>query len=393
MLQRYVEGPTLRELARSARSEEVAQAARSAGETLAAIASITFAKLGWLAPGPTVTDPLLPDADPMPRFVDRCLASPMLQRRLPAALIDTTQAAMWSRAADLRRAADQTSLVHGDFGRHNLIVRQVAGRWVVAAVLDWQFAVSGSPLADVGHFLRYERSGRPAAEPPFRAGYLDGGGRLPPGWRRLARLVDLVALCEMLTHDGLPDAAAAELVALMRGTLTISLLQLLQRDRRLARLPATSTNTRRPIRQGRQENDRPSRQSPERRRGNLSRPLCHKTGLPSVSPGMNESREAVGTIREAELADPPFDFEDLFRAQYARVTGVISRVVRDPARAEELAADAFLRLWRTPGAHGAGASGIAALRGPRRHFGWLRVPFYVAATRPSGPEGLALSDP
>ena len=71
---------------------------------------------------------------------------------------------------------------------------------------------------------------------------------------------------------------------------------------------------------------------------------------------MSKSREAVGTIREAGLADPPFDFDDLFRAQYARVTGVISRVVRDPARAEELAADAFLRLWRTPGAHGAGAS-------------------------------------
>jgi len=71
---------------------------------------------------------------------------------------------------------------------------------------------------------------------------------------------------------------------------------------------------------------------------------------------MSKSREAVGTIRETGLADPPFDFEDLFRAQYARVTGVISRVVRDPARAEELAADAFLRLWRTPGAHGAGAS-------------------------------------
>ena len=88
----------------------------------------------------------------------------------------------------------------------------------MAAVLDWEFAVSGSPLADVGHFLRYERSGRPAAEPHFRTGYLEAGGRLPPEWRRLARLVDLVALCEMLPHDGLPDAAAAELVALMCAT-------------------------------------------------------------------------------------------------------------------------------------------------------------------------------
>ena len=219
MLQRYVEGPTLRELVGSARSEEVAQAARSAGETLAAIGSITFAKPGWLAPGPTVTHPLLPGADPMPRFVDRCLASPMLQRRVPAELLETTRAAMWSHAADLRRAADETSLVHGDFGRRNLIVRQVAGRWVVAAVLDWEFAVSGSPLADVGHFLRYERSGRPAAEPHFRVGYLEGGGRLPPEWRRLARIVDLVALCEMLTRDGLPEAARAELEADIRQLL------------------------------------------------------------------------------------------------------------------------------------------------------------------------------
>ena len=218
MLQRYVEGPTFRELARSARSEEVAEAARSAGETLAAIGSIAFANPGWLAPGPTVTDPLLPGPDPMPRFVDQCLASPMVQKRAPAKLIERTQAAVWSHAAALRRAADETCLVHGDFGGRNLLVRRVAGRWVVAAVLDWEFAVSGSPLADVGHLLRYERRGRPTVEPHFRAGYLEGGGRLPPEWRRLARLVDLVALCEMLTRDGLPDAAAAELVELIRAT-------------------------------------------------------------------------------------------------------------------------------------------------------------------------------
>ena len=51
----------------------------------------------------------------------------------------------------------------------------------------------------------------------FRAGYLEGRRRLPPKWSRLARLVDLVALCEMLTHDVLPDRAAAELVDLMRA--------------------------------------------------------------------------------------------------------------------------------------------------------------------------------
>src|SRR6185437_6695629 len=41
------------------------------------------------------------------------------------------------------------------------------GTWTVAAVLDWEFAVSGSPLLDIGHFLRYECASRPLAEPHF----------------------------------------------------------------------------------------------------------------------------------------------------------------------------------------------------------------------------------
>ena len=71
---------------------------------------------------------------------------------------------------------------------------------------------------------------------------------------------------------------------------------------------------------------------------------------------MSTSGGAVGTIRDTGLADSPFDFDGLFRTQYGRVTSIVSRVVRDPGRAEELAVDAFLRLWRTPRAHGPGAA-------------------------------------
>ena len=84
--------------------------------------------------------------------------------------------------------------------------------------------------------------------------------------------------------------------------------------------------------------------------------LVSQIRAPRRSTGVSTAGDAVGTIREAGLADAPFDFEDLFRAQYGRVTSVVSRVVRNPARAEELAVDAFLKLWRTPGAHGPGAS-------------------------------------
>ncbi len=47
----------------------------------------------------------------------------------------------------------------------------------------------------------------------------------------------------------------------------------------------------------------------------------------------------------------------MFRAHYARIARVIGRVIRDQARAEELAVDVFLKWWRTPLAHGEQAEG------------------------------------
>ncbi|MGA2459249.1 MAG: aminoglycoside phosphotransferase family protein [Terriglobales bacterium] len=146
-LMRYVEGISFRELTRSGDTEAIAQAARSAGETLASIGRTTFSKPGWLAPGPNVAAPLLEGADRIPRFIDLCLASTHLQQRMPADLRDDTRALVWSRAPRLADLDEEACLVHGDFGKRNLLVRSVGGRWVVVAVLDWEFAVSGSPLA------------------------------------------------------------------------------------------------------------------------------------------------------------------------------------------------------------------------------------------------------
>jgi fructokinase len=217
-LMRYVEGITFRELTRSGDQDAIAQAACSVGETLAAIGRITFSKSGWLAPGLDVSEPLVEGTDTIPRFVDLCIASTHLQQRMQADLRDRTHAFVWSWHSELAVLEKETCLVHGDFGKRNLLVRRLGPRWVVAAVLDWEFAVSSSPLADLGHFLRYERVSRPVAEPHFSDGYSHAGGRLPPNWRQLSRLIDLSALCESLTHDELPDAVVSELVELVRAT-------------------------------------------------------------------------------------------------------------------------------------------------------------------------------
>ena len=51
-------------------------------------------------------------------------------------------------------------------------------------------------------------------------------------------------------------------------------------------------------------------------------------------------------IREMNVDSVPFDVEATFRAHYGRVAHIIGRVVRDHARAEELAVEVFLKLWR-----------------------------------------------
>ena len=66
-----------------------------------------------------------------------------------------------------------------------------------------------------------------------------------------------------------------------------------------------------------------------------------------------------------ETQDASFDFDQFFRAHYARIARAIARVVGDHARAEDLAVEAFWKLWRNPEAHGEKAGGWvyrAALR-------------------------------
>jgi aminoglycoside phosphotransferase (APT) family kinase protein len=59
----------------------------------------------------------------------------------------------WLMAALDERRPTRTgsAVVHGDFGLHNIIVRP--DRPSIAAVLDWEIATLGDPLADLAHYL------------------------------------------------------------------------------------------------------------------------------------------------------------------------------------------------------------------------------------------------
>jgi aminoglycoside phosphotransferase (APT) family kinase protein len=98
------------------------------------------------------------------------------------------------------RVAGARQLVHSDYNPKNLLAVPSGGRWSISAVLDWEFAFSGSPLTDVGNMLRFRDAHPPGFDGAFVRGYREAGGVLPPRWREISEALDLYALADLLTR-------------------------------------------------------------------------------------------------------------------------------------------------------------------------------------------------
>ena len=94
-------------------------------------------------------------------------------------------------------------------------------------------------------------------------------------------------------------------------------------------------------------------------------------------------------------------FDLLFQTHYGRLARVVGRIVHDQARAEEIAADVFVRWQRHPAAHGEGAEGWLyrtavrrALDAWRRGQRWARVEQVLVhlGVPPRTPEDLHAED-
>ena len=220
----YIEGLTFQQLKRTNNLKAIQQASTSIGKTLAAIGTFRFPAPGALLASEAslvVGNRFIEGPDPIPRILDRFLASNTFQQRAGSKLVDQLHDFIWSYAPILPSLETDCSLVHNDFGNRNILVSEVNGVWGVAAILDWELAFSGSPLLDVGNFLRYELDATPLREPYFSRAFVEHGGHLPDNWKLIVKLIDLTGLVECLTHDELPGDVEAELFALIDATLAM----------------------------------------------------------------------------------------------------------------------------------------------------------------------------
>jgi aminoglycoside phosphotransferase (APT) family kinase protein len=220
LIARWIDGTKLDALLARGDEVAIASAAHAVGATLAGLTAFPFARPGFFGPGLTIAQPLAPSVDSVPAYVDEALCAGAAGARLGPELTLALQRLLRDNAVLLAAADTQTILVHGDYKAQNLLVRRAgAGTdWNVAAVLDWEFAFAGSPLFDVAICLRYGDLLSPAFTTAFAAGYRAHGGILPPDWRRIIRLLDLVNLCGFLDAPDARGPMIAEVTALLRAT-------------------------------------------------------------------------------------------------------------------------------------------------------------------------------
>lgn len=213
----WVEGILFSDILASKDETAIAECAYDIGLTLANIGSYTFPRAGFFGPDLTIIEGFKEGV--LLSYFEQFLFTGKTGQNLGATLTQQLWSFLTSNAYYFESLDDARSLVHSDYKGFNILVRQVKGRWRVSGVLDWEFAFAGSPLTDIGNMLRYGQLHPAIFESEFIHGYREQGGILPPEWKRLAKLVDLLSLCEFLNTPTPRPALLQEVIGLIMGTL------------------------------------------------------------------------------------------------------------------------------------------------------------------------------
>jgi aminoglycoside phosphotransferase (APT) family kinase protein len=220
LILRWVDGIPLEQLVAEGASSDARRAVRATGSVLAKLQDFRFASSGFFGRTLDIRTPFPSESRVVVGVLEQCLFRDSGEERLG---VDLTQR-LWRFVTEHEEVLDviehHAMLVHGDFNGLNVMVRTAPDLPEVAALLDWEYAHSGTPLVDLGSMLR--RPGRelpPWFEKEFIRGYRQEGGVLPENWRQVSRIVDLVKLCAFVRSPNAGEVAITSVRALIEAAL------------------------------------------------------------------------------------------------------------------------------------------------------------------------------
>jgi Ser/Thr protein kinase RdoA (MazF antagonist) len=170
---------------------EVPEHSRLAAKAIAQLSRCAFGEAGLITESGSIE---AFDFGGVRGFIEHSLEKPKViellgQERKRALLM------MLSKKSQMLAEIDaETCLVHGDFNPTNILIHdgQLSG------VIDWEYALSGTPFMDIGNLLRNTPD---CFHAEIERGLSEGGMALPKDWKERAELVDLTSQLEFLTSS------------------------------------------------------------------------------------------------------------------------------------------------------------------------------------------------
>jgi aminoglycoside phosphotransferase len=159
----------------------------AAAEALARLSEISFEASGWIQADGVVTPFDFGDD-----YVEMKLAEPEVVGWVGSDRVNAVQEILRREAGRLSEVRSEHVLVHGDFNSSNVLVQDGE----VVAVLDWEYAHSGTPYMDIGNLLRNTES---QFHDAIGRGLRSGGFTLSDDWKERAAFVDIGSHVEFLT--------------------------------------------------------------------------------------------------------------------------------------------------------------------------------------------------
>lgn len=197
VIYQYIEGKTIGQTIREGcilSKSFVKEVAR----ILTQIHSIKFDKAGFLDKNLKVVKELPPLV-----LVYKNSIGERAKERLGKNIVEKINLVVSQNKEILMKLDKDIRLIHGDFQGTNILMRNDK----IAGILDWELAMAGHPLSDIGQFFRYDEYFNNELIYAFEDEYNKNSTyRLIDDWYKISKLRDLINLIKLVdTRENMPN--------------------------------------------------------------------------------------------------------------------------------------------------------------------------------------------
>jgi aminoglycoside phosphotransferase (APT) family kinase protein len=172
------------------------------GRVVAGIGAVRLAHPGFFTDEALTVRRERPWSLQLVEVAEACMAN------TPPARLDPATRQAWVNLCAIHAPAlaaidTQARLVHADINPKNILVSGSGTQWRVEAVLDWEFAYSGSPYGDAANMARFAANYPSAYSDGFRTAFAEHQPDdlpLVDRWAHLGRVLDMFALSDLVTR-------------------------------------------------------------------------------------------------------------------------------------------------------------------------------------------------